>query len=117
MRSPSTRGGTRAATFSRRGRESVHSKRTAFPTYVHEAVDAALARSFPSDVTDYAAPGVDASAKYESRSEPVDGENRFWSRSPGWSGYVASALGAPAWPVLDVAIFAAAFFLLTRGRT
>lgn len=97
-------------------RENVHSVRTAFPSYVYEAVDAALASSFSSDVTDYAAPDVDASAKYEPRSEPTAGENRFWSRAPGWAGYVASAVDAPAWPFLDLAIFAAAFFLLTRSR-
>jgi hypothetical protein len=97
-------------------RENVHSVRTAFPSYVLAAVDDALARSFPSDVTDYAAPDVDASAKYESRSEPTAGENRFWSRAPGWAGYMANAAGAPMWPMLDLAIFAAAFFLLTRDR-
>lgn len=65
----------------------------AFSPEVVLAVHRALSRPYASDVTDYAAPSVDASRKgYEPRSEPRGGENRFWSRAPGWRGYGVSGM-------------------------
>ncbi len=75
-------------------REFVHSMRNKFPDYVVAAVDTALRQGWSSDVTDYAVATLDASKKgYVARTQPIAGENRFWSRQPGWAGYVASGTG------------------------
>jgi hypothetical protein len=95
-------------------RERVHSARTSFDAGVERAVAAALARPFLSDVTDYAGPTVDASARYVARSPVVPGENRFWTRAAGWPGYVVDGAGGAAWGPLAVVLVLGWFAL--RGR-
>lgn len=69
-------------------RETKHSRRTDFTAGVLLAVDAALSVPCTTDVTDYAAPEVDARAKgYQPRGMVLRGQNRFWTRAPGWTGY------------------------------
>lgn len=89
-----------------RARETVHSARTSFAPQVRDAVLDAVLTPYPSDVTDYAVPSLDGSAKgYVARSAPVRGENRFWTRAPGWRGYfVAGGLLVPL--ILLVAVMA-----------
>ena len=85
-----------------RRRQEVHSARTVFDQSVMAAVEAALAGVHRGDVTDYAAPNVDASSKgYRARSEAEPGRNRLWTRAPGWEGYAAG--GGSAVAVLAVA--------------
>lgn len=72
-------------------REVKHSARTQFSAPVLAAVQLALSTTFASDVTDYAAPHIDATGKgYVPRSAPLRGINRMWSRLPGWTGYTAT---------------------------
>lgn len=88
-------------------RRLAHSSRpmAAMPPYVTAAVDGALTASFLSDVTDYAAPTLDASKKgYRARGEPVPGYNRMWTRAPGWSGYVIGEGGSLLPFVVGVAL-------------
>lgn len=95
-------------------RERVHSTRTTFSADTQSAVAAALKAPFPVDVTDYAAADVDASDKYEARTPARAGENRFWSRAPGWPGYsVDGAGGAALGPLVVVMVLG---FLVLRGR-
>ena len=68
-------------------RRTVHSTRTVFAPETVQAVEKALSYAWPSDITDYAASFVDASHKYERRTESRPGVNTFWSRAPGWTGY------------------------------
>jgi hypothetical protein len=75
-------------------RREVHSRRTTFAPDTTEAVEKALAYPWPSDITDYAAPFVDASHKYERRTESRPGVNTFWSRAPGWEGYRVTDTGS-----------------------
>jgi len=78
-----------------RKRKALHSTRTVFSPQTVAAVREALSTSWLSDVTDYAAPNVDATDKgYTPRSEKRAGENRFWTRVPGWAGYAALGNGA-----------------------
>lgn len=84
-------------------RLAVHSTRTAFAAKTKAAVESALMGAHAHDVTDYAAPHIDGAKKgYAARSEPKPGENRFWSRAPGWTGYAATRLGSTSgvgvWP-------------------
>lgn len=96
-------------------RERFHSTRTRFGAGTLAAVAAALAGRHRSDVTDYAAPSIDASKKgYEPRSEAEPGRNRLWSRAPGWGGYVAAAAGDGAAILALVLAFAAVWGVL-RG--
>lgn len=99
-------------------RESEHSMRVLFPAAVELAVSQALQRPFPSDVTDYAAPDLDATRKgYVARSPAVPGRNRLWTRRAGWAGYAVDVATGPAGggAVVAVLLVAAAWFLL-RGR-
>jgi hypothetical protein len=76
-------------------RRDVLSTRMVFGPDVRRAVLLALETPFTSDVTDYAAPSIDGAAKgYAPRSDPKLGENRFWSRAPGWAGYAVASAGA-----------------------
>ena len=74
-----------------------HSMRTlaAMPPHVVQAVNEALKSSFESDITDYAAPTLDATSKgYLPRSVATPGVNRFWTRASTWPGYMTDATGA-----------------------
>lgn len=75
----------------------LHSARTVFTSATHDAVKHALAGPYRGDVTDYAAPRIDASRKgYAPRSAVIAGRNRLWTRAVGWAGYaVDSAWGTP----------------------
>lgn len=91
-----------------RNRERVHSTRISFAPLTMRAVREALETPFPSDVTDYGAASLDASMKYAPRSEPIAGENRFWSRRPGWAGYfTAASTSVAVWALLFAAAYAA----------
>lgn len=69
-------------------RRAAAAARVVFSPEVTRAVERALTTSWDQDVTDYAAPGLDASAKgYVRRSEDVRGVNTLWARRPGWRGY------------------------------
>lgn len=68
-------------------RQTVHSTQTKFSPKTIDAVNNALSMGWTSDWTDYAAPHVDASKRYERRTESVQGKNTFWSRAPKWPGY------------------------------
>jgi hypothetical protein len=89
-----------------RKREHVHATRTQFGAKTREAVARALASSWRSDITDFAAPSLDATGRgMVPRSDPKPGENRFWTRLPGWGGYVvegASSGGGAALVALAV---------------
>lgn len=99
-------------------RETKHSRRTQFDDDVTRAVELALSTGFRGDVTDYAAPDVDASYKgYVPRSDAAPGVNRLWTRAAGWAGYVASG-----WKVTNggnvgvlLAFVVAAWLLGRRG--
>ncbi len=72
------------------GRRDRHSIRTEFGRECVEAVDRALIEGpvdIPRNCTDYAAPWLDASRKYEPLTHPEVGVNRLWTRAPGWTGY------------------------------
>lgn len=98
-----------------RNRETVHSQRSTFAAGIEQAVDQALTTPFASDVTDYAAPTLDASQKgYIARSIPRQGENAFWTRAAGWTGYIATGRDGGG-PMVALALIAAAWLLL-RGR-
>lgn len=85
-------------------RRDVHSAKSTFDAETRDAVARALNTPFPSDVTDYAAENVDATSKgYLSRSEPVRGENRFWTRAPGFAGYGLEAAAGVAVVLLVIA--------------
>lgn len=94
-------------------RATVISKRTEFTPETIDAVDAALSTGWNTDITDYAAPTINATHKgYVARSAPKAGENRFWSRAVGWAGYAAeNASGSGAL----VAFMILAVLLLRRG--
>lgn len=98
-----------------RRRERFHSVRAKFDAGVIEAVAFALAGEHRTDVTDYAAPNVDATSKgYQPRSDAQPGRNRLWTRAPGWAGYVASS--APSvLPLLLAALVLGAAVLAGRG--
>lgn len=71
-------------------RRDVHSVRNDFGWECVDAVDRALIEGpvdIPRNCTDYAAKWIDASHKYEPLTDPVRGENRLWTRAPGWQGY------------------------------
>lgn len=87
--------------------------RTVFDAPVRLAVNDALSSSFSGDITDYAAPTLDATHKgYERRTDSIPGFNAFWTRKPGWPGY--SAAGASA--VVAVALcIAALLYVASRG--
>ena len=71
-------------------RRDFHAVRTDFVREAAEAVDRALIEG-PVDIapncTDYAAPWLDASHKYNPLSDAEPGVNRLWTRAPTWSGY------------------------------
>lgn len=78
-------------------RQRTHSTRVSFGPQVVDAVEQALGTPFPTDVTDYAVPSFDASKKgYVPRTVAKPGENRFWTREPGWRGYFVDGSGALA---------------------
>ncbi len=107
-----------AATLTRRAweRESKHATRTVFTPDVEAAVNEALTTAWPSDVTDYAAPSVDAAKKgYVSRSAPKAGENRFWTRAVGWTGYVGNGWAGGGGAGVALALLVG-LWLLTKGR-
>lgn len=92
-------------------RENFHSTRNVFDPAVIAAVESALRGRHATDVTDYAAQHIDARAKgYEARSEPRPGQNRLWTRKPGWAGYAASAA---AWGASGGVLVVAALALVT----
>lgn len=98
-------------------RESEHSTRVDFTPDVQEAVREALESPWASDVTDYAAPTLDASRKgYVARSVPRKGENRFWTRAVGWTGYIATEGGAAVGGAGVALAMLALGWLLWRGR-
>ncbi len=98
-------------------REAEHSTRREFAPDVERAVDEALSTPWTSDVTDYAAPTIDATRKgYVARSIPKKGENRFWTRAVGWSGYVASGLSKGGGMGVAAILILGGVWLLTRGR-
>lgn len=87
---------TKAQLTTAKYRSDIASKRTTFLAEVTKAVDAALSQSFPSNVTDYAAPTISAStATGQARASdgmvavtaPQTGVNRLWTRDTKWSGY------------------------------
>ena len=93
-------------------RELVHARRMTFSPQTRAAVDAALKSGWQSDVTDYAAPTLDASKKYVPRSEPVAGENRLWTRAVGWAGYmVRSGADGGAGPLVAILLVLGALAL------
>lgn len=97
-------------------RRQLHSARTVFDAHVISAVEAALRGEHRNDVTDYAAPWVDASGKgYVARSEPRRGENRLWTRKPGWSGYVAEGGAVAAAGGVLLALVALGVLLVVAG--
>jgi hypothetical protein len=97
-------------------REAEHSTRTSFTAAVEGAVNDALSSPWASDVTDYAAPTLDASKKgMVARSVVKKGENRFWTRAVGWTGYIATEGGAAGGAGVALALLALGW-LLMRGR-
>lgn len=107
-----------------RRRETLHSARTVFSEGTDRAVVEALGGMHPEDVTDYAAPGVDGTAKgYVARSPQEAGKNRLWTRRPGWGGYVASAAaserqdGFAEWGPLAVAVAGGLLYALCVWAT
>ena len=97
-------------------RKSLHSTRTTFSADTKAAVDNALSTPYPSDVTDYAAPTLDASKRgYQARSEPTAGVNRLWARQPGWPGYAVD--GAESGGVATLLALALALYLASRSRS
>lgn len=71
-------------------RQDVYSVQTSFSPSTELAVANATkdGTSFEKDWTDYAAPHVNASSRYTRRTEPETGVNTFYTRSPGWPGYL-----------------------------
>lgn len=103
----------RAALQRARARESKHSTRTEFSAATVAAVNHALSTNVAHDITDYAAAHVDATKKgYQPRSSAAPGQNRFWTRAAGWTGYVASA----AQNGIGVAIVLIGIGILWLGR-
>jgi hypothetical protein len=98
-----------------RRRERLHSTRNKFDAATLDAVAYALAGVHRTDVTDYAAPNVDAARKgYVARSDAQPGRNRLWTRAPGWAGYVAAAAPSSVVPFLIAALVLGAA-LAARG--
>lgn len=98
-------------------RESELSTRTSFPAVVEGAVNEALSSPWASDVTDYAVATIDATAKgYVPRSVVRKGENRFWTRAVGWTGYIATEGGGAGGAGVALALLALGW-LLMRGRS
>lgn len=74
-------------------RRTAVSTAIAFRPAVAAAVFQALTSPFASDVTDYAAPTLDASKKgYLPRSKAVKGRNRLWTRDASWKGYMVESM-------------------------
>lgn len=102
----------KAAIATAKRRQSVHSARVVFSDDTRAAVAAALSTPWSSDVTDYAAPFVDARARgYLARSEPRQHENRLWTRAPGWGGY---SVDGGVQGVLLLALIGVGVWLATR---
>jgi len=90
-------------------RERLLSVRTVFDPQTIRAVDAALSGVHRTDVTDYAAPSIDATKKgYTARSEPEPGKNRLWTRKPGFGGYSVTNAARNALPVIALLALALA---------
>lgn len=109
-------------------REAKHATRTEFTPETVAAVNEALSGVYASDVTDYAAATLDATHKgYVPRSVAKVGENRFWTRAVGWTGYrwvdggsdgtspAGGGGGAGSGGLVAVVLLAAAWALF-RGR-
>ncbi len=97
-------------------REAKHATRQAFAPEVEAAVNEALTTPWASDITDYAAPAVDASKKgYVARSAPRPGQNRFWTRAVGWTGYVGNGWASGGGAGVALALLVG-LWLLTKGR-
>jgi hypothetical protein len=93
-------------------RRDVHSTRTKFSAETKDAVKQALETPFSSDVTDYAAAKLDASKKgMTARSDATQGENRLWTRLPGWPGYSVTGAAGGLGTLVAIAL---AFYLATR---
>lgn len=94
-------------------RRLVHATRTTFDASTHDAVNSALRGEHATDVTDYAAPSIDATKKgYEPRSAAEAGKNRLWTRSPGWAGYVVAGAASNA---VMLVLLATGVWLLVRS--
>lgn len=104
----------RAAMKLAHDRRKKASTRTVFDKHVMVAVERALSESNASDVTDYAAPSVDATSKgYTARGIQRAGQNRFWTRAVGWTGYLSS--GSDANGGLIVALVIMSALMLRKG--
>jgi hypothetical protein len=69
-------------------RRAAAAVRVVFDDSVVAAVNAALTSDYKGDVTDFAAPHVDATSKgYVRRGAVAQGFNTLWTREPGWPGY------------------------------
>lgn len=74
-------------------RRAAASSALSFDASTATAVLDALSSPWSSDVTDYAAPWVDATGRgYVARSLPVKGQNRLWTRDESWKGYGVTAM-------------------------
>lgn len=94
-------------------RRDMHATRNTFSADTIDAVREALSTSYPSDVTDYAAPTLDASKKgMVARSEATPGVNRLWTRKAGWPGYAVD--GAVSGGLGTLLALALALYLATR---
>lgn len=94
-----------------RKREQLHSTRVTFSNETKRAVENALTGGYFGDVTDYAAPTVDATSKgMQPRSAAVPGKNRLWTRAVGWAGYLVDSNAAPAVALLLTVLALAALF-------
>lgn len=86
-------------------RRDVASSRLVFAPEVQAAVERALTTPYVGDVTDYAAPNVDATSKgYVPRSVAAPGFNRLWTRDTKWAGYAVGMAGSLVPLLLGLAI-------------
>lgn len=98
-------------------RETVHSARLTFSAETEAAVDEALSTPFPSDVTDYAAPDLDASKKgMLARSDKRAGVNRLWTSAPDWAGYAVDGAAGTGSAIVALLALALALYLM-RGKS
>ena len=87
-------------------RRDVHSTKLVFSPTTNAAVERALTSPYLGDITDYAAPNIDASDKgYAPRSISTAGVNRMWTRDPSWQGYTIGMAGSLVPMLLALAVF------------
>ncbi len=98
-------------------RRDAHATRTTFSSDTKTAVEEALSSAYASDITDYAAPTLDATKKgYVARSWPELGVNRLWTRSVGWPGYAVDG-ATDGWDALIALMALALAVKMARGKT